>query len=392
MATPHHRRIFLQTLLCVIVFVSGVAMGFAIATKRVFPFDHVKQFYKVIKYSVVTGREQHDTMASELPILVTSDDIRRLISLDSVDAVSRRRKALLSEFRGAVCLHDSRASKVEQVPQRDDSPSTLGQVLLVHLPHGFTSRVQFFKAPISNKQLVIYTTGHDGQSSRDLQVVDDLLRGGFDVAVHDLPLSGKKIQPVISIQNVGRVQITHHDQMRLLETADFNPLILFVEPIACLVNYFSRGAGYLRISQIGVSGGGFVSTLSAALDPRIANTYSVSGVYPAFLRFANPRTSSGDYEQVNRSFLDHGSDIDLYIMAAAGEGREYVQIFNEFDPCCYAGRRFQSYSGIVSAHVEELASGRFEAWLDVGNFEHLISTSAVQKILGRLNARGAQAK
>ncbi len=340
-------------------------------------------------YQIINHRVNAVTPVEELPVRIGADEIQRLISLTSTEAIVDRRKSLLREFRGASCLHDPRENKVEKLSPSNNHylPLIPQSILLIRLLHGFEARGRYFKSAVPNRRLVIFNTGHSGQTRRDTEVIGQLLERGFDVVGLDMPLTGDNNRPIVRIDRVGTVQFSTHDQLRLLESADFNPLVLFVEPIACLVNLFSNGGDYDQITQIGVSGGGFVATLIAALDTRITKTYAVAGAFTTFLRFANPTTSSGDYEQVNKSLLQQISDLDLYIMAADGKNREYVQSFNEFDPCCYAGRGFELYAAIVGAHVKNISAGQFDAWLDKTTFEHEISIATFSKIYESLTGQ-----
>ena len=66
----------------------------------------------------------------------------------------------------------------------------------------------------------------------------------------------------------------------------------FVEPVIRAVNYATQVLGYKRVVMMGLSGGGWTTTLAAALDPRIALSTPVAGSVPC--DFAH---TSWDFEQ-----------------------------------------------------------------------------------------------
>ena len=66
----------------------------------------------------------------------------------------------------------------------------------------------------------------------------------------------------------------------------------FVEPVVLTINYAIGVLGYSSVLMMGKSGGGWTTTLAAALDPRIGASFAVAGSLP--LRF-QPR--QWDFEQ-----------------------------------------------------------------------------------------------
>ncbi|MDD5110310.1 MAG: hypothetical protein PHI63_03770, partial [Patescibacteria group bacterium] len=62
-----------------------------------------------------------------------------------------------------------------------------------------------------------------------------------------------------------------------------------------------------------------------------------------------------------------------------GAGRRQLQIFNQYDPCCFSGVRFRQYDTLVAQTVTQLAGGNFSTYLDPA-YEHAISPQALQVI------------
>jgi hypothetical protein len=137
--------------------------------------------------------------------------------------------------------------------------------------------------------------------------------------------------------------------------------------------------------MIGLSGGGWTTTLYAALDPRIMRSYPVAGTRPFYLR-SEPATSNswGDYEDTVPELYEISNYLELYIMGSSGEGRKQLQIVNQFDPCCFEGIVYRTYEHEVQSRVELLGAGEFAVYLDSSHLLHQISTEALATILDDL--------
>ncbi len=372
--------------LLAIAVVLGAGIGVYIAKRNLFPVTQAGEVLRIVRHKLFPS-----SPVLGHPIHMSDDQIKELITFRTVSDVVSGREILKRKFQGAGCLYDPRMTNISRIARiKDDnlSPRT-GTSILVALPLGFEVRARYFRSISPSRILVIYHTGHGGQTEADSLVMSKILGAGVDVIAVDLPLIGQNNQPVVTIPRIGTIRLTHHNQLALLETTDFNPMMLFVEPIACLINHLSSTENYKKIVQMGISGGGFVATLNAALDPRISATYSVGGQLPVFLRSSNPTTDWGDYEQINQALYRHITDLDLYVMAAQGNGREYIQIFNEFDPCCYRGRGHESYSNLIENQIQVIGPGKFGVWLDSNNFSHAVSEKTAENIIRALLAEPA---
>ncbi len=106
----------------------------------------------------------------------------------------------------------------------------------------------------------------------------------------------------------------------------------------------TSGLGTQGFHMAGVSGGGWTTTLVAAVDTRVGISYPVSGSYPQCLRFTGPNTDGGDVEQNNFDasgplFHDNVFGfttsaicyMDLYLLGACGANRKQVQCLNPGD-------------------------------------------------------------
>jgi hypothetical protein len=112
----------------------------------------------------------------------------------------------------------------------------------------------------------------------------------------------------------------------------------FMEPIAVSLNYLETSytadgfPHYRDYSMTGLSGGGWTTTLYAAIDPRIKTSIPVAGSVPMYLRWGS---SLGDGEQTLPELYALAGYPDLYVLGTAGSDRRQVQVLNRRDRCCF---------------------------------------------------------
>lgn len=364
--------------IALLIFLSGGGAGILVATKNLFPMDYLRELrsfgYGVFKLSGNSG----DSDASAY--MLNLDTIFNLSTEKSIDL---KRSEIVAEFHSADCLKNAGLAPIDVQEPAFREGMKIHPNLILEIKHrmNFITKSRLYRGLRGGSKLVLYHTGHGGQTNEDARNIKFLVDSGIDVVEIDLPLIGDNSRPYVQLKNIGRVQLVEHNQLEMLESSDFNPLALFVEPAACLVNYFSALGHYKSFVQIGFSGGGHVATLNAAFDTRISRTYSVAGTAPMFLRFANPLKYSGDYEQTSPWLIRRVSDLDLYMMASVGSGRAYIQIYNRFDPCCYDGLLSDTYKEYVRDHVVGVGNGGFDVWIDESTGKHELSIAMLRRIM-----------
>ncbi len=106
------------------------------------------------------------------------------------------------------------------------------------------------------------------------------------------------------------------------------PLTDFTTPVENLINtiYVADKPIYM----VGLSGGGWTTTVITAMDTRITRGYSVAGDMPMEMR-THPG-EWGDYEQSSLG-IDYRV---LYSEANAVDCRRLLHIYNHDDQCCFA--------------------------------------------------------
>jgi hypothetical protein len=176
-----------------------------------------------------------------------------------------------------------------------------------------------------------------------------------------------------------------------------NPLRLFLEPVAVSLNYLEshsradRFPKYQAFHMVGLSGGGWTTTVYAALDPRIRGSFPVAGTIPLYLRSGG---SVGDREQYEPSFYSLAGYLDLYILGAHGRGRKQTQILVRRDDCCFGEAQHEvrnggpgyaeaifAYEQRVRAALKKIGSGSFQVGIDEVAPSHMISHHALTEMI-----------
>jgi hypothetical protein len=187
-----------------------------------------------------------------------------------------------------------------------------------------------------------------------------------------------------------------HDAMFAMKTTG-SPMKYFLEPVAVGLNYLEKRSrpdrfpNYRAFHMTGLSGGGWTTTVYAAIDPRIRCSVPVAGTIPLYLRTGG---SVGDLEQFEPSFYGIAGYPDLYVLGAHGRGRRQVQILVRRDDCCFgeaqhngaaSGQPYveamRAYERRVQAAVDKLGRGSFRLEIDETAPSHMISHHAIRAVL-----------
>lgn len=306
-----------------------------------------------------------------------------------------RGRASKAALRPAIHIHNkgdaeaARQALLEFIFGAPQLPATLPEPadggMIVRLPHGFTSSIAVSVPKAPNGALVIYHTGHEGFTNRDRAAIRTYLGAGYTVWRLNLPLIGQQPSGVtVTLPSFGALTVREHRQMAYLdEITEGHPLRYFVEPLIAAVNQ-AEEMGYSPIFATGLSGGGWVTILAAALDPRIAASYPVAGGLPLSLRFDRPRRNWGDWEENLPELFRIASFEDLSILGAAG--RSQIQVLNEYDICCYNDARYLDFAPAIQAVVQQLG-GHFAIYWAKGEFLHRANPAALKVILADMSSR-----
>jgi hypothetical protein len=224
------------------------------------------------------------------------------------------------------------------------------------------------------------------------RTINNLLLDGFDVVAMFMPGC---LPPATGCSAHGPIVNT---------VTNGHGIKFFLEPVAVYINYLvaTRAAAslppYTDFSMLGLSGGGWTTTLYAALDERIKLSIPVAGSLPQSLRTG---WSVGDEEQTYAPLYQIAGYTDLYVLGGYGDGRRQVQVLNRHDDCCFGEREYdetqigipyndavRAYEADVRGRLAALQSGAFRLEIDEAPQVHTISWNTVGGIILRELHRG----
>jgi len=250
--------------------------------------------------------------------------------------------------------------------------------LTVEMEYGINSVSYLFLPEQSNEKLILYHQGHGGDFLLGKDTIQFFLDRNFTVLAISMPLLGMNNQPIAEIDGLGKIKLNSHNQFRLLEANNFNPLKLFLDPIQINLNFLDQEYNFKRYSMIGLSGGGWTTVVYSAIDERISDSFSVAGSIPFYLRVDD--RDMGDYEQRNIELYQNVNYLELYVLSAYGDGRKHIQIFNKNDPCCFSGNGYETYEFVIKDKISQLGKGNFQIFIDDTHNQHKISEQTLRLV------------
>ncbi len=362
-------RILIPSLIVLmgVIFIYGLSVG----VYKIFPYEALDSSLDVIiEKKAIEGNQ-----------FIIQADLDSLIKINDGSDIVQKRNDLIEFF------WDDSLQYLEELPEVEsgisDSRYNNFQNLLridrltVEMEYGINSVSYLFIPEQSNEKLILYHQGHGGDFILGKNTIQFFLDRNFTVLASTMPLVGMNNQPVVEIDGLGKMKLISHDQLSLLETNNFNPMRLFLDPIQINLNFLDKEYDFKRYSMIGISGGGWTTVVYSAIDERISDSFSVAGSMPFYLR-VNDR-DIGDYEQTNIDLYEVTNYLELYVLSAYGEKR-HIQIFNKNDPCCFSGNGYETYEFVIKDKISQLGKGNFQIFIDDTHNEHKISDTALEYI------------
>ncbi|HLZ57004.1 MAG TPA: hypothetical protein VKR06_08655 [Ktedonosporobacter sp.] len=217
----------------------------------------------------------------------------------------------------------------------------------------------------SNNQLVVVHQGH-------VRFLSDTLHGsypaGVSATIRALVKAGYGVLGVYMPHThpddpaTGCIGTDAHDAMfgvhnacaQLYSAQTGSPLQYFLDPVAFSLNYLKTHSAsdnfpeYRIFHMIGLSGGGWTTTVYSAIDPTIQVSIPVAGSLPLYLR-----PSPDDGEQAVEGFYKIAGYPDLYVLGAYGASRKQIQVLNRYDACCFGDTEYRSGFGTFDRAVQE---------------------------------------
>ena len=365
----------------VISFVSVFFLGTYVGIYKIFPYG--------VLDSIKDDLLEQKTIESNQ--FINQANVDYLIKIDSKSDIDQKRGFLTEFFWDVESLqHVKDKSQLPEV-ESDISDSNYKDLqnlsridrLTVEMEYGVSSVSYLFIPERSNEKLILYHQGHGGDFLLGMDTIQFFLDRNFTIVAMAMPLLGMNNQPIVEIDGLGQIKLNSHKQLRLLETKNFNPMKLFVDPIQINLNFLDKEYNFKQYSMIGLSGGGWTTVVYSAIDERISNSFSVGGSMPIYLRVAE--RDMGDYEQTNIDLYQNVNYLELYVLGAYGDDRKHIQIFNKNDPCCYSGNGYETYELVIKDKMLQLGKGNFQIFIDDTHDEHKISDTAREFILETIN-------
>ncbi|MBC7907821.1 MAG: hypothetical protein H7Y60_13910 [Rhodospirillaceae bacterium] len=327
----------------------------------------------------VKGKPSHKVNLAEdgiFPMVAANDYRHALIGLQSPADITTRRAALGAFiWRGTSApgkqLPDGVETDVFEPLLFDLDNLASVDRLTVAQAYGIDSVAFHLKAKDSQSCLMVYQEGHRDSFLVRKRFFDKVLSAGCDVLALSLPATGPhNPRPTFHHSRFGVLTIHDPDALEILETEGFGTTKLFITPVLVALNHVLAQRSYAKVGMTGFSGGGWVTQLVAALDPRITYSYAVAGSAPLAVHASRP--SWGSYEQLMGRLYEIVTYPELYVMGASGSGRRQLQAFNREDPCCFAGENWRAYAGAVAEKARKFG-GRFRVVMDSETVRHTLS-------------------
>ncbi|MFH1744058.1 MAG: hypothetical protein ABIH23_34070, partial [bacterium] len=265
--------------------------------------------------------EEKNKIFEEISPQYLETDVAALIEIRKPEDIAVLRNRLIALLWGENGLPDSLPATVE----KDFEDSRYADIpglqridkLIVTMNFGLESHIYHFIPKTPNNKVVLYHQGHRGDFHLSKEQITEFLDNGYSVVACCMPLLGLNNQPTVSLPRFGRFKLTSHDHIKFLTSANGHPIRYFLDPIVIALNYVEKNYDYERISMVGISGGGWTTTLAAAVDTRIQMSFPVAGTYPIYLRSESGR-DWGDWEQTEPEFYTTANYLELYILGAYG--------------------------------------------------------------------------
>lgn len=315
-------------------------------------------------------------------------DITALLNLPDQLTLEQKHQQLIQLIWGQRNPFQQQA-KVSPDPVIDNRYADIAGLKSIHklqtiMPFAIESNAYWFTPKASNiKGCVLVHQGHGGDFIAAKPLIASLLNADYCVVAISMPLLGANNQPWVNLPTIGPLKLTQHDHLQYLAMPQGGlPIQLFIEPVVAIIN-FLQSQSITPIFMAGLSGGGWTTLLSAAVDQRIVTSILIAGDLPLAFRASSPR-DWGDYEQMEPRLQSQINSLQLHALGAT-TGRKQVVIYNEFDDCCFAGRAGLIFIPPIQRQLQQLQQGKLHLYIDSSHNRHQISPEARQLILQELS-------
>ena len=278
-----------------------------------------------------------------LPPPVLVDDRSLTTSTDTAKAKAGSDHSLHLGRAGFPRAKPAAIEKNASSPVKDLKNAAGVETFTIRMEAGQENTTHHFLPKRKNGKLIVLQHGHactfddakDPRGAGMANAIDTLLGEGYAVLAAYMP----HMRP-------GR--LPHGSacaKCSISRSSSGSPLKFFLEPVAISLNALKER--YKEVHMAGLSGGGWITTLYAAVDPSIRYSFPVAGTIPLYLRTGG---SVGDKEQYLDEFYRLAGYPDLYLLGAYGPGRKQVQILNRRDDCCFGEAQHAPSESVLSTN------------------------------------------
>jgi hypothetical protein len=322
----------------------------------------------------------------------------RAITIHSAREVTEKRHALIQYLWGVEGFPSRRLPTAVSTnvvsPVKHLSHVARVDELRIDLSPGLQGLAYHFIPQSPNRELAVVHHGHACTLDDDPSPAE--VGYGLQRTIHALLREGFGVMGVFMPHMRPGDCTGGHDAMFQTNTVG-SPIKYFLESTALSLNYLEtrnradRFPKYRAFHMIGLSGGGWTTTIYAAIDPRIRCSFPVAGTIPLYLRTGG---SVGDREQYEPTFYRIAGYPDLYILGAYGRGRKQVQILVRRDDCCFGERQhdakasgmpyadaMRAYQQRVYTALKEIGRSSFRLEIDEVAPSHMISHHSIENVL-----------
>ena len=295
-----------------------------------------------------------------------------------VAAVRQRLIAFIWKKEGKLPASADVVRKEIEVPRVVAGAAATCETLTISMDLGFKAVVYHLRPAKPNGRLAIFHQGHaDLWTGGAVETTRFFLDRGYAVLDFQMPLLGdnKALAPP---------GLNNHDDMAKLATPELEPIKFFLEPIAVALNHALAAHHYDDVIMVGLSGGGWTTTLYAAIDPRVRVSFPVAGTLPDYLRIRDAGRDRGDWEQYHPPLYAIANYLDLYVLGSHGNNRRQRQILNKYDSCCFAGVGYRTYEKHLAKVVADAGPGHFDVFLDDSHRDHKVSDPILKNAIAPL--------
>jgi hypothetical protein len=246
---------------------------------------------------------------------------------------------------------------------------------------------------VGNGEAFIYHAGHgygfqwEEEYVNEVPIISRLVSEGYSVIAFSMPLNDRNVEntPVIPGTDELFTWFGTQSHEELFESFGKDFFHFFFDPLLLTTDFLQK-YDYKRLHMMGLSGGGWTTTVYSAIDARIDFSYPVAGTVPIPYRGGGYRPIGryGDIEQLEPIFFGVSTYEELYLMASVDK-RRHIQILNKIDSCCFGADSFPywEWRDLVKDKLASLlnSTGYYDLYVEPQDTGHFIRENTLNFII-----------